>query len=276
MVRKMLRALCVLLILMLPVCAAAESRVFDEADLFSSVEISELENRIAWIQQAYQVDVVVLTSYDAPYNRSLDYADLYYENGGFGMGEDDAGLLYFIDMNNRVPTISTTGVMIDYITGSRLEDLLDVGYDELRCGEYGDAALAVLDRLEDFMHDGREEGSFRYDAQTGQRLSGLYNRLTLAEFAIAALIACTVAILFVVTVQARYSLKGGAYRYDVEGNASRELTRDEETFLRQHVTRTVHHQNPPGGHGGSGGGRGSAVHRSSSGRTHGGGSGRRF
>ena len=276
MVRKMLRALCVLLILMLPVCAAAEGRVFDEADLFSSAEISEMENKIAWIQQAYQVDVVVLTSYDAPYDRSLDYADLYYENGGFGMGEDEAGLLYFIDMNNRVPTISTTGVMIDYITDSRLEELLDAGYDELSDGEYGAAALAVLDRLEDFMHDGREEGSFRYDAQTGQRLSGLYNRLTLAEFAIAALIACVVAMLFVVTVQARYSLKGGAYRYDVEGNASRELIRDEETFLRQHVTRMVHHQNPPGGHGGSGGGRGSAVHRSSSGGMHGGGSGRRF
>lgn len=276
MVRKMLRALCVLLILMLPACAAAEGRVFDEADLFSSAEISEMENKIAWIQQAYQVDVVVLTSYDAPYDRSLDYADLYYENGGFGMGEDEAGLLYFIDMNNRVPTISTTGVMIDYITDSRLEDLLDAGYDELSDGEYGAAALAVLDRLEDFMHDGREEGSFRYDAQTGQRLSGLYNRLTLAEFAIAALIACVVAMLFVVTVQARYSLKGGAYRYDVEGNASRELIRDEETFLRQHVTRMVHHQNPPGGHGGSGGGRGSAVHRSSSGGMHGGGSGRRF
>ncbi len=271
MVRKMLRALCVLLIVLLPVCAAAESRVFDEAELFTSAEIAQMENKIAEIQQAYQVDAVVLTSYDAPYDRSLDYADLFYENGGFGMGEDDAGLLFFIDMNNRVPTISTTGVMIDYITDSRLEKLLDVGYDELSYGQYCDAALAVLDLLDEFMHDGRQEGSFRYDSVTGQRLSGLYNTLTLPEFAIAAIVAFAVAALFVTTVQARYSLKGGAYRYDVEGNATRDLTRDEETFLRQHVTRTVHSQPSSGGSG-----SGSAVHRSSSGRSHGGGSGRRF
>ena len=92
---------------------------------------------------------------------------------------------------------------------------------------------------------------------------------------IAVAVAAIIAVAFVSVVSGSYSLKGGAYRYDVESNATRELTRDEETFLRQHVTRTVHSQ-PSSGGSGSGGGRGSAVHRSSSGGTHGGGSGRKF
>ena len=32
------------------------------------------------------------------------------------------------------------------------------------------------------MTEGIEEGSFRYDAETGERLSGLYNKLTTGEF----------------------------------------------------------------------------------------------
>lgn len=275
MVKKMLRALCVLLIMLLPVCAAAEGRVFDEANLFSGAEISEMEQWIEQIQSQYQVDVVVLTSYDAPYNRSLDYADLYYENGGFGVGEDDAGLLFFIDMNNRVPTISTTGVMIDYITDSRLEALLDTGYDELADGEYGEAALDVLQLLDTYMRRGREEGSFRYDAETGKRLSGLYNKLTGLEILIAVAVAAIVTVVFVSSVSSGYSLKGGQYNYDARGTASVELTRRDEQFIHETVNRRPRPQASSSSSGGSSG-RGSAVHRSSSGHSHGGGSGRRF
>lgn len=37
-------------------------------------------------------------------------------------------------MSNRVPTISTKGIMIDYITDSRLEKLFDCSYDALAAG----------------------------------------------------------------------------------------------------------------------------------------------
>jgi len=276
-VKKMLCAFCVLLMALLPACALAQGRVFDDADLFSAAEISEMQRQIEQIQSKYQVDVVVLTSYDAPYDRSLDYADLYYENGGFGMGEDDAGLLFFIDMNNRVPTISTTGVMIDYITDSRLEALLETGYDELSYGEYGEAALDVLELLDAYMRQGREEGSFRYDAVTGERLSGLYNKLTGMEILIAAAVAAMVTVSFVSTVSGGYSLKGGTFNYDSRSRAELSFQRKEEQFMFENVHRRPRPQPSSGGSGGSSGaGRGSAVHRSSSGRSHGGGSGRRF
>lgn len=269
---------CLLLVLLcLPCMALAGSMVVDDAGLFTQSEIQQMETLIRQIRDEYQMDAVIVTSYDVGYNDSQDFADLYYEKGGYGLGEDDAGLLYLIDMRNRVPCISTSGVMIDYITDSRLESLFDCSYDTLARGAYGTSALQVLRQLEKFLKQGRQEGSFRYDAQTGRRLSGLYNTLTASEIFFAAIAGLSAAGIMMMIVVSRYSLKGRGYRYDSAANASCQLTRDESTFLRQDVIRT--RNAPPPDHGGGGrpgGGAGSSVHRSSSGGSHGGGVGRRF
>lgn len=269
---------CLLLVLLcLPCMALAGSMVVDDAGLFTQSEIQQMETLIRQIRDEYQMDAVIVTSYDVGYNDSQDFADLYYEKGGYGLGEDDAGLLYLIDMRNRVPCISTSGVMIDYITDSRLESLFDCSYDALARGAYGTSALQVLRQLEKFLKQGRQEGSFRYDAQTGRRLSGLYNTLTVGEIFFAAIAGLSAAGIMMMIVVSRYSLKGRGYRYDSAANASCQLTRDESTFLRQDVIRT--RNAPPPDHGGGGrpgGGSGSSVHRSSSGGSHGGGVGRRF
>lgn len=269
---------CLLLVLLcLPCMALAGSMVVDDAGLFTQNEIQQMETLIRQIRDEYQMDAVIVTSYDVGYNDSQDFADLYYEKGGYGLGEDDAGLLYLIDMRNRVPCISTSGVMIDYITDSRLESLFDCSYDALARGAYGTSALQVLRQLEKFLKQGRQEGSFRYDAQTGRRLSGLYNTLTASEIFFAAIAGLSAAGIMMMIVVSRYNLKGRGYRYDSAANASCQLTRDESTFLRQDVIRT--RNAPPPDHGGGGrpgGGSGSSVHRSSSGGSHGGGVGRRF
>lgn len=275
------RILCLLAVaLLLPWAAMADSRVIDDANLFTGGEMTRMEKIIQRIAEAYQMDVVVLTTYDVPQTYSdypiQDYADLYYEQHGYGLGQDDAGLLYMIDMTNRAPCISTSGVMIDYITDSRLERLFDVSAPYLSSGQYGQAALVLLEQLEEFLEDGRVEGSFRYDAETGQRLNGLYNKLTTNEFIFAVVCGLAVAFCMYGTVCARYSLKGSTYSYDVNANTRCQITNATEHFLRE-KRAVVHH--PDGGdhhHHGGGGGNGSSVHTSSSGGSHGGGVGRRF
>lgn len=277
MVRNMKRLLALIVaMLLVPCMALASSRVIDDAGLFSQSEIAQMEELIAAIQDTYQMDVVVLTSYDAKKNDTQDFADLYYENHAYGIGEDDAGLLYLIDMNNRVPCISTTGAMADYITDSRLEELFDCSYDQLRSGQYGQSTLTLLRHLEGFLRAGRQEGSFRYDRDTGKRLSGVYNPLTGTETLVALLAGLAVAFIMYRAVTSRYSLKGGTYRYNLAENASCKLTRNDETFLRQTVSVVRHDSNSGGGGGGSHGGSGSAMHTSSSGGSHGGGVGRGF
>lgn len=278
------RILCMLLaaLLLLP-CAALASNpmVVDDAGLFTVFEIGDMEQIIQRIEAEYQMDIVVLTTYDVPATYSdkiiQDYADMYFTNHNYGMGDDYAGLLYMIDMTNRAPVISTSGVMIDYITDDRLDTLFNVSYDRLASGDYGRAAVALLQYLERFLEEGRLEGSFRYDAETGKRLSGLYNALTSGETMLAAVVGIFVAVMMYGSVSAKYSLKGSTYRYDMD-NAQCHFVKDEEQFLNQ--TRSVmRHPTNTGGTGGRTGGssgRGSSVHHSSGGRSFGGGVGRRF
>lgn len=275
MVKMLKRILCLAAaMLLLPCLALAGEMVVDDAGLFTQAEIRQMEEIITRIRDTYQMDAVVVTSRAPGYNDTQDFADLYYERNGYGLGDDKAGLLYLIDMRNRVPCISTSGVMIDYITDSREESIIDAGYDDLRRGNYGRALIASLNKVEDFMDKGREEGTFRYDEVTGERLGGIYNALTSGEIIVAAMAGLAVAGVIWMSVSGTYQLKGSTYSYDLDRNSTLTLTKDTEHFVRQFSTRTPRSTGTGSGGGGHSSG-GSGVHRSSGGVSHGGG-GRRF
>ena len=279
MVKKFLL---ILLLVLLPAAALAEAQIIDNANLFTASDMQEMETVITRIENEHQVDMVVLTTRDTPddYSESMwrvrDYADNFYDQGGYGMGEDDSGMLILLDMNNRVMWLSTGGVMIEYINDDREDDILDRAYSYLASGDYSEAILVALKRVERLMEAGRAEGTFLYDEATGRRLGGIYNALTAGEMLLAAVVGAGAALVVCLSVSGSYNLKGKTYSYDRDANASIVLTKDDETFLRQTVSRAHRNTGSHGPHGG-GAGRsgGSGVHRSSGGVRHGGG-GRRF
>lgn len=278
MVKKLLPLLLVLLLL--PVMALADAQVLDRANLFTGDAISQMNTIIERIESRHQVDIVVLTTNDVPTDHSeemwrvRDYADDFYDRGSYGMGKDNSGLLILLDMHNRVIWLSTGGVMIDYITDDREEAIIDAGYDDLRRGNYGQAIIASLFKVEHYMDKGRQEGTFRYDEATGERLSGMYNALTSGEMLFAAVAGVGAAVVLWLSVSGVYNLAGSTYAYDRGSNSSIQLTRDEEHFVRQYTTRAPRSTGSTGS-GGGGSSGGSGVHRSSGGVSHGGG-GRRF
>ena len=279
MVKKLFAAL--LLLLLIPAAALAETQVYDQADLFTVAEVQQMEELIAQIESEHQIDMVVLTTnrvrddYTDDLYYVRNYADDFYDQGGFGMGEDNSGMLIMIDMRNRVMWLSTGGVMIDYINDSREDAILDACYAELRGGDYGDAVIEALEMVERYMNKGRAEGAFRYDEATGRRLGGVYNTLTGGELLVAAAAGGGTALAIYLCVSSAYRIGGQTYRYDRAANTSLMLTRNTNRFLHRTVTRTARHQSSGGGYGGGRSGGGSGVHRSSGGRSHGGG-GRRF
>ena len=276
MVKKLLVLLAILL---LPTLVLADGQVIDNASLFTPDDVLTMEAIIGRIESDHQVDMVVLTTYDVPddYSESMwrirDYADDFYDNGGYGMGPDYSGMLILLDINNRAIWLSTGGVMIEYINDMREEVILDRAYEHLSYGGYASGVQAALERVEYYMNKGRAEGTFIYDEVTGKRLSGMYNALTTNEIMLAGGAAAAAALVVYLCVHGSYNLTGSTYSYDVSSNASVRLIRDDERFVRQFVTRAPRNT---GTHS-SGGGRsgGSGVHRSSGGRSHGGG-GRRF
>lgn len=279
MVKRFLAMLSVLLLLMLCGSALAERpMVIDDAGILGSTSVEQLERIIQDIQSTFKMDAVVWTTRQPSMSdqRLQDVADRYYEDHGYGLGSDRAGVLLMIDMGNRYIWISTAGVMIDYLDDSDIQDVIDKGYDYALNGSYGQCAVAIMQAVRDDLTHGIKEGHFRFDAETGERLSGIYNKLTTTEALVSLLVGALAALLAVMSVNGKYALKESTYQFDALTQVSCDLTVDKEQFLRQSVVRTRNAPPPSNDHH-SGGGHsgGSSVHVSSGGMTHGGG-GRHF
>lgn len=247
----------------------SERRVFDDAELMSDSEIVELEILITKMRRRHGMDFVVVTSYDAQTGQSQAFADDFYDYNGFGTGAGADGFLLLIDMNNRVPTISTCGLMIRYVTDNRLDALFETADIYLANGEFAPAAYNVLTQLDGFIDEGIPQGQYNIDEHGNVDYYKPGRRLTAIEILIAPAIGFIAALILYSFIMHRYSLKGSAYRYDLAGNTVLNITNATDVYLRTNVVRTRRQTS-------SGGGSGSSTHRSSSGRSHGGGSGRRF
>ncbi len=284
------RVLALLLALLLLGCVsfalAAEQRVFDQAGLLSSAEIDLLEERIAQLRETLGVDIVVLTADEGVYD-TTDYADVFYENGGFA----SSGVLYFIDMQNRMAWISTSGDMIDYIDDPREETILD---DQMTCladGDYYGAFNVALDWTDTFVTDGVGEGHYAYDEETGDILqpedygSNVEYDYEPQGFHISfggVLVCLGLGLLagFIARAIVKYSYNKAykAVDYAFREKSRLHLTTNTSVLSGQFVTTRViprdEGNNGRMGGGGFGGG-GSGVHISSGGGSHGGG-GRSF
>lgn len=285
------RVLALLLALLLLGCAsfalAAEQRVFDQASLLSSAEIDLLEARIAQLREALGVDIVVLTADEGVYD-TTDYADVFYENGGFAA----SGVLYFIDMQNRVAWISTSGDMIDYIDDPREETILDDQMTYLADGDFYGAFNAALDWTDSFVTDGVGEGHYAYDEGTGDilqpedygsnvvydyELEGFH--ISFAGVLVCLAIGLLVGFIVRAIVKHSYNKAYKAVDYAFREKSSLLLTTNTSVltgrFVTTRVIPRVEDNDSRTGGGGSFGGGGSGVHTSSGGGSHGGG-GRSF
>ena len=272
---KKVLSIMICLLLCLFSCAQAESdRIMDEAGLFTVAEEEALYSLIEEFQHETGMDFVIYTS-DASHDESQQsIADDLYDYGGYGLDEENSGILYFIDMYERIPYLSTTGAMIDYMTDERIEAAHEASYNYLASGQYADAAAQMLYSVYGYWESGIPEGQYRYDIITGQVLTARHKVLTGSEMLVCALIGLVAALLFIKTVQGRYTLKGSTYHYAFRENSDMQLTDSVDDYLRTTTTRTRKTQSTSGGSSGRSGGSG--VHRSSSGTSHGGGAGRKF
>ena len=265
--------------------ASGSARVFDQANLFTPTQEQTLEQEISKLRTAIKMDVVVLTSTGAKYSANdsqaekngMAFADDFYDQNGFGSGEAKSGLIYFIDMSNRMPIITTCGAMINYITDARLETMLDAAWQPLADGDFVASVSSILQNTKKYVDSGIPEGQYQYDTETGLPTTTPYKVLTIAEAGLAVGVGAVAAAILYFAVRATYQLKGSTYHYDLSEHASVQITGSKDEYLRTSISR-IPRPRPPvnrGGGGGFGGNR-SGTHISGGGVTHGGGGGRRF
>lgn len=248
---------------------AITPKVYDEAALFSEQERELLEQRAVELSERIKLDIVIVTITDAQGKTSRDYADDFYDYNGFGYGENYDGLLLLINMDDREVYISTCGKAIEYFTDKRIEAVLDSIYTYLSDGNYSAGAEAFLDEVEYYVQKGIPYNQHTVYEGSDTNVTPLSKgEVFLKRLPIYLLISIAVGGIAVgiMAINNRGKSATNQLTY-LEGNSFKIIN-----SYDHHINTSLTHVTIQKSSSGSGK---STVHRSSSGRSHGGG-GRKF
>ncbi len=258
-----------------PAGAGEESLAWvdDEADLLDESTEEELEERAGklWKETGYQF--MLVTAADAGGKEAREFAEDYYMEHQSTLD----GVIYLIDMDNRELYVATSGQMRYYLTDSRVDRLLDEGYEAVGEGEYGEAFRVMLEETEKFLKQGIPDGTYLVDEDTGEITRYRRpKRITALEAAMAVLAGIGSGGAVFAAVLAAYRGKEN-HMSQPSKSPELKLTVSRDRLTNRFITHRHIPKGPPPGSQGShmGGGPSSTVHTGSGGNSFGGG-GRKF
>jgi len=292
----------VLFITFVPLCANAYNteNVRDYLNYLSMEEVSDLQDNMDTFKANYNLDAVIVITNNTNGKSSRDYADDYYDQNGYGIGEDLSGILMLINMDEREVWISTAGKAIRIFTDSRLDSILDNVYEYLANGDFFNACKQFVQDINKYAQMGVPIGQYNYDTDEGryeiedmenakyepEKKTTYFERVlkqmkTYEVYVLASVVSIVSTI--IATVRSKGIVTADQMTYEESGSFN--LTDAKDIFLRQDI-RTIDlrpesdngDRKPSGGgpprSSGSSSGR-SSTHKSSSGVSHGG-RGRKF
>lgn len=242
MVKRMI--ILALLFCMAAVPALADTDwVVDNANLLSSMDEMKLQQTIDRIKEEYPMDIVLVTVNSIGYRSPGLYAADFYDEHGYGVGDDRSGLIFLVCMGSRDYFTAVTGDAQRVFDQSARDDIHEDVVPYLSGGQYSEAFEVYLNGVEETLRANTPMGRF-------QRMVPI---ILLAGVGIGCIVA------FSLKRQLKsVRKKQNATSYVVNG--SFQLTRSQDIYLYTTTTRRKIETNYGGG--GSGGG----SFRSSSGR----------
>lgn len=271
--KKLYFILLALLLTVFPTCFAFAAdvapRLVDQADLLSDDEERELLSKLDEISERQQVDLVVVTRKSLKGKSPMEYADDYYDQKGYGFGDEKDGILFLLSMEERDWYISTKGFGITAVTDAGLEYMSEQFLDDLKEGEYASAFTTFAEQCDDYVTQARTGSSYDVGNLPKEPFA-FFGRLILAlgiGFFIS-LIATTIMRSKLKTVHSQPA----ADSYIKKGSIN--LTKENDLFLYRHVERREKPKDDDDSYSHSSLSGGSSTHTSSSGATHGGGGGK--
>lgn len=240
----------------IPRIQAAESvKVVDlELHLTNNQNIS-LTEKIDKVSEEIGVDIVIVTVTDFDDKSAEAYADDYMDYNGYSL---DCVLL-LVSKGEGEYYISTHGYAKKAFTGAAIENTERTIEPLLKQDDFYDAYIKFVDLSEDYVQRARGGDPFDSDDLPKEPFSILKNVV------IALVIGFIIAIVVVLTFKSQLKTVHSKYTAnDYEKDGSMKVTRSHDFFLYRTIVRV-----PRPKDNGSGG-----SHRSSSGRSHGGGGGR--
>lgn len=261
--------ICAALLLMFTLPVSAEREIpaerqlpllVDEADLLDSWEEEELLERLNEISERQECEVAIITvnSLNGAYaSASADYLYDYY---GYGYGENDDGILLLVSLGDSDWAISTYGFGIYAFTDAGQKYMADTFVPYLSDGDFNGGFTCFADLCDDFLTQAHNGAPFDIGS-VPKKFNWVMILVGLGIGAIIALIIVAVMASKLKSVQR----KNSAADYTRPGSFS--VQYGNEMFLYHHVSRVRRESS-------SSSGGGSSTHRSSSGRIHGGSSGK--
>ena len=235
-------------------------RVNDLADLLSDNEEAALLDKLDEISQRQKVDVTVATVKDLDgYSSASEYADAVYEFCSYGYGRDRDGLLLLISMADRDWAISTCGFGITAFTDAGIEYIGKQIKSDLSDGNYAAAFDTYAALCDKFITQARNGSPFDKGNLPREPLSMIWIPISIVIGVILALI---------IVGRMKGKLKTVRSQAAATGYMKKDslaVTDSSDLFLYHTVTRSEKAKDSDSG---------SSTHTSSSGTTHGGGSGK--
>lgn len=259
--------------------AGNDRRVYDMAGLLTPKEIQGFEQTISEYRNRMKLDLVVVTTNDSEGKTAQEYADDFYDQGGFGYGKKKNGVLFLIDMDTRQLYVSTGGDVIRLLSDKRIDKILDNTYEYVREEDYAGSVDVFLKDVSDDYKKGIESGQYNYDTETGA--ISVHRSIRWYEALLALGVSAFVAAGACKSVVHQYGMKKEhdhaagylmAYRADskflYQNEADQLLNKSVSTMILPRSSNRF----GGGGFGGGGASSGSSsTHTSSGGSTHGGG-----
>lgn len=255
--------LCILLIL--PVCAAGQGYVYDDAGLFTDAQVQELNDWAEEISEQHNFGVYIHTTEDftqSGYFDVFEYAKDYYISQNFGKGSNSDGVMLMLSMADRDYQMLFNGSVSDMaFTETGRDDMERNFLSYFRNGDYYGGFKAYLGDCDSCLTayeagtpigsgtDHSATGYIPYYEEPVQRSFNLWVSLIPGLIA-AAIIGGALSI----------PMRSAKQKRDAAGYADGniQLTRREDIFLHRTVTRTP--KSPPPSSSGGGGG---SFHQSS-------------
>lgn len=245
-------------------------RVLDDADLLNDSEEYDLLDKLDYISEEYQCDVIVVTLEDLDGYRSAQAAaDDIFDYEGYGYGSSDSGILLLVSIADRDWAISTYGKGIQVFTDKNQSYMVNEFKPYLSSGDYYSAFDCYADLCQELLIDPNAFVEYYDEYNNGYSTSN--SPLELIYIPIALGLGTGLSLLIAFGMRSTLkSVKPQKSAANYVRSNSMVVTNQRENYLYKNVTKTKIESSSS-----SGGSRGgSSVHRSSSGRSHGGSSGK--
>lgn len=242
------------------------SLLVDREDLLDVTEEEIILEELLKIQDKYQFDTVIVTTDSFEGKTASEFADDYFDNHGYGAGNNFDGIIFVVSLSQRQWAISTSGFGITAFTDYGLEYIDNEVISYLSDGNFYNGFMYFSDLVDQFVEQAKKGDPYDIDHEPKSPFSIIYVFWSL--------------IIGIITAMIGTGISKGQLRSVRRQNAAAEyvrpgsfhLSEDRELYLYRKIDRVRKPDNNSNSSGrGSRGG--STVHVSSSGRSHGGRSG---